>query len=127
MDNSERGMNRWYKHGKALLDEIAGSGPQSGETYIWFAGQHGFIINLAGIIFYIDVILNDLVDGEGKSRRVYPAPFDPGLRQRVDYVFCTHNHNDHLNLETLLPLPGQIPARALWFPRPGSACSLRQE
>ncbi|MDR1803949.1 MAG: MBL fold metallo-hydrolase [Treponema sp.] len=97
-------MDRWYKCGKALLDEIAASQPQPGEAYVWFMGQHGFVINLAGMVFYIDVILNDFLDKDGKTSRVYPPPFEPGETQKVDYVLCTHNHSDHLNLKTLLPL-----------------------
>jgi len=97
-------MNRWYKRGKALLNEIKDSQPQPGEAYIWFMGQHGFILNLGGTIFYIDLILNALKDEDNKDLRVYPPPFDPAEIQRVDYVLCTHNHIDHLNLDTILPL-----------------------
>ena len=95
---------RWYKKGKALLDEIADSNPPQGEAYIWFAGQHGFIISLGGLTFYIDVILNDLTDMAGNSLRAYMPPFYPDEIQKVHYVLCTHNHADHLNLDTLLPL-----------------------
>jgi L-ascorbate metabolism protein UlaG (beta-lactamase superfamily) len=111
-------MNRWYKCGKALLGEIAGSKPQPGEAYIWFVGQHGFVINLGGMVFYIDVILNDLPDKDGNTRRVYPPPFDPGETQRVDYVLCTHNHSDHLNLKTLLPLAEANPRSRFVVPAP---------
>lgn len=102
MDDST--LNRWYKCGKALLAEIAGSQPRQGEAYIWFTGQHGFIVNLGGLVFYFDVILNNLTDKEGKSWRAYPPPFSPDEIQKVDYVLCSHNHVDHLNLDTLLPL-----------------------
>jgi L-ascorbate metabolism protein UlaG (beta-lactamase superfamily) len=112
------GMNRWYRHGKALLSEIADSRPQPEEAYVWFMGQHGFIINLGGKVFYIDVILNDLLDTGNQSLRVYPPPFEPGEIQRVDYVLCTHNHIDHLNLKTLLPLAQANPASRFVVPAP---------
>jgi L-ascorbate metabolism protein UlaG (beta-lactamase superfamily) len=111
-------MNRWYKNGKALLDEIAASRPQPDETYIWFMGQHGFIINLSGTVFYIDVILNGLFDEDGNSIRVYAPPFAPDEIQIVDYVLCTHNHIDHLNLETLLPLAASNPKTRFIVPEP---------
>jgi len=111
-------IGRWYKSGKALLDEIAGSGPQGGEAYVWFMGQHGFVVSLGGLVFYIDVILNDIPDEAGKSLRVYPPPFAPGERQRVDYVLCTHNHLDHLNLDTLLPLAKANPQTRFVVPAP---------
>jgi L-ascorbate metabolism protein UlaG (beta-lactamase superfamily) len=111
-------MDRWYKRGKDLLDEIRDSLPQPGEAYIWFMGQHGFIINLGGTVLYIDVILNDLTDADNKSLRVYPPPFDPGEIQRADYVLCTHNHIDHLNLDTLLPLAQTNPQTRFVVPAP---------
>ena len=118
MNDSASGLSRWYKSGKALLDEIAGSRPRKGESYIWFTGQHGFIVRLGGMVFYIDVILNDLADENGKTHRVYPPPFDPAEAQQVDYVLCTHNHSDHLNLKTLLPLAKTNPLACFVVPSP---------
>ena len=111
-------LKRWYKHGEALLHEIAASQPQPGESHIWFAGQHGFIISLGGMVFYIDVILNDILDKDGNTRRVYPPPFEPAAIQRVDYVLCSHNHLDHLNLDTLLPLAQANPKAKFVVPAP---------
>ncbi|MDR1971934.1 MAG: MBL fold metallo-hydrolase, partial [Treponema sp.] len=111
-------QTRWYKQGGALLEEIERSEPGKGEAWLWYLGQHGFVISLGGLVFYIDVILNDLTDREGKSRREYPAPFDPGMVRRADYVLCTHNHADHLNLETLLPLAEANPNARFVVPRP---------
>jgi L-ascorbate metabolism protein UlaG (beta-lactamase superfamily) len=111
-------MDRWYKRGKPLLHEIANSRPQPGEVYIWFAGQHGFMVNLGGMVVYLDVILNDFTDEAGSSVRVYPPPFDPGETQRVDYVLCTHNHSDHLNLKTLVPLAAANPNARFVVPAP---------
>ena len=96
--------NRWYKSGEALLKEIKESAALPGTAQIWYMGQHGFAFNLEGLVFYIDVILNALPGKDGKDRRNYPPPFDPGEAQRVDYYICTHNHSDHLNLKTILPL-----------------------
>jgi L-ascorbate metabolism protein UlaG (beta-lactamase superfamily) len=109
---------RWYKQGAALLEEIEGSQPGPGEAWIWYLGQHGFVISLGGQIFYIDTILNDMKNREGKSVREYPPPFAPDMVRRVDYVLCTHNHGDHLNLETLVPLARANPAARLVVPRP---------
>jgi len=97
-------VERWYKSGRALLDEIARATPGSGEAHVWFAGQHGFAVALGGIVVYIDVILNDIAGEDGESLRAYPPPFAPDESQRVDFVICTHGHADHLNLQTVLPL-----------------------
>jgi len=85
---------------------------------VWFVGQHGFVVCLGGLVFYVDVILNDLFDGDGNSLRVYPPPFSPDESQRVDYVLCTHNHIDHLNLDTLIPLAKANPQARFVVPAP---------
>jgi L-ascorbate metabolism protein UlaG (beta-lactamase superfamily) len=111
-------QTRWYKQGGPLLEEIEDSRPGEGEAWLWYLGQHGFVINLGGLLFYIDVILNDLTDKEGRSRREYPPPYAPGMVKRLDYVLCTHNHADHLNLETLVPLAEANPEARFVVPRP---------
>ena len=109
---------RWYKQGAALLDEIEDSRPGPGEAWVWYLGQHGFVIKLENLVFYIDTILNDLKDREGRSFREYPPPFTPDMVRGLDYVLCTHTHNDHLNLETLVPLARVNPGARLLVPRP---------
>lgn len=111
-------QDRWYKKGEALLDEIKTSSLGPGMTLLWFLGQHGFIIKMDDQVFYIDVILNDFIGKDGKSSRAYPPPFAPDLPQRVDYFLCTHNHGDHLNPDTLLPLSRANPQTKFVVPAP---------
>ena len=109
---------RWYKSGNKLLKEIQNSSPSSGTVCIWYMGQHGFVINPGGSVFYIDVILNALPGKDGKDLRNYPPPFNPGEVRRVDYYICTHNHADHLNLDTILPLSAANPDTKFIVPAP---------
>ncbi|MDR1565970.1 MAG: MBL fold metallo-hydrolase [Treponema sp.] len=112
------GQNRWYKQGRALLDEIDRSRPGEGEAHIWFMGQHGFVLSLPGALIYIDVILNPLPGRDGRDLRSYPPPYGPGEVTSADYVFCTHPHSDHLNLKTLLPLAEACREARFVVPRP---------
>lgn len=66
---------------------------------IKFLGQCGFVFESEKISFAIDPVLNDLVEN-GQSIRNYPPVFEPE-ELNVNYVFCTHNHIDHLALETV--------------------------
>ncbi|MDR1899332.1 MAG: MBL fold metallo-hydrolase, partial [Treponema sp.] len=109
---------RWYRQGKDLLDEISNSRIDTGGALIWFMGQHGFVLKLGDTVLYIDVMLNGFPDKEGKDRRTYPPPFPPESLQRLDYYFCTHNHSDHLNLKTLVPLAKANPGVQFIVPRP---------
>ena len=111
-------MKRWYRYGDDLLREIAGSRLSEPAAAIWFMGQHGFVIKLGDTVLYIDVMLNGFPGGDGKERRAYPPPFPPETAQRLDYYFCTHNHSDHLNLETLVPLAEANPEVRFIVPRP---------
>jgi L-ascorbate metabolism protein UlaG (beta-lactamase superfamily) len=110
--------NRWYKKGHDLLKDIENSKTEPDRAFIWFLGQHGFVIKFQGKILYIDVILNDITGGGGESRRCYPPPFPPEAARPVDYFFCTHDHLDHLNLETLLPVAAANPQVKFIVPAP---------
>jgi len=57
--------------------------------------------------------LNQTVRFEGVGGKV-----NVGETQRVDYVLCTHNHIDHLNLETILPLARTNPQTKFVVPAP---------
>jgi L-ascorbate metabolism protein UlaG (beta-lactamase superfamily) len=111
-------QSRWYKQGAALQEEIEKSQPGKGTAELWYIGQHGFIISLGGMVLYIDTILNDFTDREGKTTREFPPPFGPEAVRRVDYVLCTHNHGDHLCLDTLVPLAKANPKARFVVPRP---------
>jgi L-ascorbate metabolism protein UlaG (beta-lactamase superfamily) len=101
---SENHLSRWYKSGEPLLEEIEATRTETGRAALWFMGQHGFVVKIGGKTIYIDVILNDLQDEKGASMRRYPPPFGPDAPRSPDYYFATHNHCDHLNLDTILPL-----------------------
>ena len=90
----------WYREGAELLDEIKNTEASEDELAIWYLGQCGFAIKKQKII-YIDPVLNDISDQDGRSRRLYAPPFAPELAC-ADYVLCTHQHIDHMAEETLL-------------------------
>ena len=112
------GKDRWYKQGAPLLGEIKRAGPGPGAAHVWFMGQHGFVIALGGLVCYIDVILNPLPGGGGRDCRAYPPPFGPDQADRVDYYLCTHDHEDHLNLNIILPLAKANPQVRFIVPQP---------
>lgn len=66
---------------------------------IQYLGQCGFIIESSKVRIAVDPVLTDLVEG-GVSIRNYP-PVMPPEQLDVDYIFCTHDHIDHMALGTL--------------------------
>jgi L-ascorbate metabolism protein UlaG (beta-lactamase superfamily) len=107
---------RWYKKGGALLDEINGAAAEQG-ALLWFLGQMSFVVKMSGITVYFDPFLNDFTDETGTPRR-YGPPFVPDDGIEADYFVCSHNHADHLCLETLLPQARKNPRTRFVVPRP---------
>lgn len=73
---------------------------------IQFLGQCGFLVSAKTccgkeIRIAIDTMLVDLLDENGNSARHYP-PVCTVAEMNADYIFCTHDHIDHLSMETLV-------------------------
>ncbi|GHV95298.1 MBL fold metallo-hydrolase [Spirochaetia bacterium] len=109
--------NRWYKNGTALLQEIDNAKVEPGMVLLWFLGQLGFVIKIHETVLYIDALLNDFADEKG-NYRIYKPPFDIDKGIRADYFICTHNHGDHLNLDTILPQARANPQTRFIVPMP---------
>lgn len=116
-------QKEWYLKGKALLAEIEEAQPGREEFLLWYLGQCGFAFKKEKIV-YIDPVLNDITDEKGNSRRLYPAPFAPE-EVKADYVLCTHAHDDHLALETVMGIAGADPNTR--FIVPGEGAELLKE
>lgn len=101
----------WIIKGTPLLKQIENTRVAEDELALWYLGQCGFLVKSKTHSVLIDPVLTDLKDDQGKTKREYPAPFDPE-RLNVEAVFCTHGHRDHANIDTLLKLyqanPGLI-------------------
>ena len=111
-------LDRWYKSGSALLNEIDNAKTQPGMVLLWFLGQMGFVIKIGETIIYIDALLNDFQDKKEGVRRIYDPPYNTAAGVRADYFISTHNHGDHLNLETILPQAGANPKTHFIVPMP---------
>lgn len=111
-------MERWSKKGQELLEEIRTLRPAENEVLFWYLGQMGCAVRTGQQLLLIDPVLNDLTRPDGTSRRLYPAPFDPAELTGVDRIFCTHNHADHLNPATCIPLLRANPDAKLIVPAP---------
>lgn len=88
-------MDKWYRSGDQLLEEIESMQTGSGELALWFLGQCGFAFKYAGRLLLIDPVLNDITGPDGLTRKHYGIPFAPEQLQ-PDWVLCTHGHIDHL-------------------------------
>lgn len=113
---------QWYKEGKKLLEEIRETKLPADMAAIWYMGQMGAVVKWDRLVVCFDPILNDLCCPDGRTRRNYAPPFGPEEFAEADYVVCSHNHKDHLNLETLLPMWQANPKVRFIVPEPEREC-----
>jgi L-ascorbate metabolism protein UlaG (beta-lactamase superfamily) len=72
-------------------------------------GQAGFAIKTGGTIAYIDPYLSDSVAGVGGPSRAVPIAIAPREVTHADVLLCTHEHIDHTDVDTLVPLAAASP------------------
>src|SRR4030081_1497573 len=76
---------------------------------LWWLGQSGFLIQWNGHCVLLDPYLSDSLTKKYESTskphvRMSELVIDPGLLDCIDIVTSSHNHTDHLDAETLIPL-----------------------
>jgi L-ascorbate metabolism protein UlaG (beta-lactamase superfamily) len=79
------------------------------QLHLWWLGQSGFLIQWNGARALVDPYLSDSLT---KKYAVTDKPHvrmservtDPALLRNITVVSSSHNHTDHLDAETLLPV-----------------------
>lgn len=89
-----------------MKKKILGTNLADGQIAIFYLGQESILIKSNGKYLLIDGYLSDYVDKFCsnelvKWERKYPTPIAPTELDFVDYVFCTHDHADHTDPETV--------------------------
>src|SRR6266700_230929 len=84
----------------------------SGTIALWWLGQASFVLRGPGSTFFIDPFLS------ARSDRLVSPPFTAEESPPVDYVLCTHEHLDHLDLPALSVIAQRSPAARFVVPRP---------
>lgn len=79
-------------------------------------GQSGFRIKAQKSTIYIDPYLSDSVEKHDgpHMKRMAPSPIRPEEVRDADAVLITHDHMDHADLETLIPISISSP-RAIFI------------
>lgn len=77
-------------------------------TYQWL-GQAGFLFQLSGRRIVIDPYLSNALEEKYRGsrfphRRMTPPPVRPEELHGIDWVLCTHQHTDHMDAQTLVPI-----------------------
>jgi len=114
-------MNPAHQKDQALLDDIARARTE-GRPRVWWLGQSGFLVLTPEATILFDPYLSDSLtkkyaDTDKPHTRLTERVIDPALLTGIDIITSSHNHTDHLDAETLLPLLESNPNARLVIPR----------
>ena len=92
----------------------------------WWLGQSGFLIQYMGERILLDPYLSDSLtkkyDGTDKPHvRLSERVVDPALLKGISIVSSSHNHTDHLDAETLMPIFANNPGIRFIIPEANRA------
>ncbi len=108
--------------GKKLQEQIAAHRKNAADKLdIWWLGQSGFLILWNGKSILFDPYLSDSLtkkySGTAKPHvRMSELVIRPELLDHIDIVTSSHNHTDHLDGETLIPLLKVNPSASFVIP-----------
>lgn len=102
-------MIKAYQKDEILVSDIKSSIPQKDGFRIWWLGQSGFLIQFQGKHLLFDPYLSDSLtikyaQTDKPHNRISELVVKPEMLDMVDVVTSSHNHTDHLDAETLLPI-----------------------
>ncbi|MDB5322292.1 MAG: hypothetical protein JWN40_3923 [Phycisphaerales bacterium] len=101
----------------AFLADVAGGQAEMGSSFrLWWLGQSGFLLQYRGqhLLFdpYLSNSLTRKYEGSDKPHvRRSERVVAPERLDFVDVITSTHNHTDHLDADTLVPMIRAIQAR----------------
>jgi len=116
-------MNRAFQKDTGFLAEVRRVIDASGRG-LWWLGQSGFLIVQNGRALVLDPYLSDSLTSkyagtDKPHRRITErviAPAALGSLGVIDIITSSHNHTDHLDADTLLPLLEANPQGRLVIP-----------
>lgn len=102
-------MVRALQKDEALIEDIAGSDRYDDHFRLWWLGQSGFLLQYKQRHVLFDPYLSDSLtekyaNTDKPHTRMSERVIDPAELGFVDIVTSSHNHTDHLDRDTLLPI-----------------------
>lgn len=102
-------MIKAFKKDEELISEMDQLIDDQKNFYLWWLGQSGFLLQWKGKRVLIDAYLSDSLTkkyaGTDKPHvRMSERVVDPNFLKNILIVTSSHNHTDHLDAETLMPV-----------------------
>jgi L-ascorbate metabolism protein UlaG (beta-lactamase superfamily) len=97
------------KKDEAVIAEMDMLLPDDNNCHLWWLGQSGYLLQWNGKRILIDPYLSDSLTKKYASTdkphtRISELVVRPGLLKNIAIVTSSHNHTDHLDAETLMPV-----------------------
>lgn len=114
------------KKNEALIAEMDAFLDEKEGFRLWWLGQSGYLIQWNGKRILIDPYLSDSLtkkyaETEKPHVRMSELVVDPGLLENISAVTSSHNHTDHLDAETLIPVLKNNPSIKFIIPEANRA------
>lgn len=115
-----------FQKDEALFADITAARQPTGQLRIWWLGQSGFLLQYNGKHLLFDPYLSDSLSRKYANTdkphvRISEQVIDPKKLTMIDVVTSSHNHTDHLDAHTLLPLIDVNPALQFVVPEANRA------
>jgi L-ascorbate metabolism protein UlaG (beta-lactamase superfamily) len=97
------------KKDEVLINEMDSLLNDDEHFHIWWLGQSGFLLQWKGKRILIDPYLSDsltkkYLTTDKPHTRISELVVKPELLKKISVVTSSHNHTDHLDAETLIPV-----------------------
>ncbi len=94
---------------EAFLQDVEKHHSDTEHFHLWWLGQSGYLLQWMGKRVVIDPYLSDSLtrkyaDTNKPHIRMSERVIDPNLLTSISIVSSSHNHTDHLDGETLIPI-----------------------
>lgn len=98
-----------FKKDHELINEMDSVESNEKTFHLWWLGQSGFLLQWKGKRVLIDPYLSDSLTKKYAATdkphvRMSERVIDPELLKNISIVTSSHNHTDHLDAETLIPV-----------------------
>lgn len=105
----------------ALLADVASARQEPDQLHLWWLGQSGFLLQWRQRHVLVDPYLSNSLTAKYANTdkphvRMTELVVRPEQLDFIDVVTSSHNHTDHLDAETLLPLLRVNPQLAVVIP-----------
>ena len=105
----------------AFLDDVSAARADATRLHLWWLGQSGFLVQWEGRHLLFDPYLSDSLTAKYAATdkphvRMTEIVVAPERLRFIDVATSSHNHTDHLDAETLVPLMRVNPDLQLVIP-----------